>query len=87
MATTEHCTTQAGSKCEAWPPMGSHAKNMSETERTVSIAGGAALALLGLSRMPKSSLILIAGGLYAIYRGMNGHCQMYEQLGIDHSEP
>jgi uncharacterized membrane protein len=66
--------------------MGSHEKNMSEMERTISMAAGAALVLLGLSRMPKTSLLVLAGGAYAVYRGMNGHCHVYEQLGIDHRE-
>lgn len=85
MATTEH-SRQAASRREAWPPMGSHEKNMSEMERTISMAAGAALVLLGLSRMPKTSLLVLAGGAYAVYRGMNGHCHVYEQLGIDHRE-
>lgn len=86
MATTEHSSRQAGSRREAWPQMGSHEKNMGEMERTISMASGAALVLFGLSRMPKTSLILLAGGLYSIYRGVNGHCHIYEQLGIDHGD-
>lgn len=86
MATTEHTSRQAGSRRESWPQMDSRAKNMSEMERAISVAGGAALVLFGLSRMPKTSLILLAGGLYAVYRGTNGHCHIYEQLGIDHCE-
>jgi uncharacterized membrane protein len=85
MATSEH-SSRAGSRREAWPQMQAHEKNMSEMERTLSVVGGAALALFGLSRMPKTSLILFAGGLYAMYRGANGHCHVYEQLGIDHSD-
>jgi uncharacterized membrane protein len=64
--------------------MGSHEMNMSDMERTLSVVGGAALVMFGLSRMPKGSLILLAGGLYAMYRGASGHCNVYEQLGIDH---
>lgn len=86
MATTERSSRQAGSRREAWPEMGSHEKNMSEMERTISMAGGAALALFALSRISKTSLILLAGGAYAIYRGVNGHCHVYERLGIDHGE-
>jgi uncharacterized membrane protein len=87
MATTQDYSSQpAGSDRARWPRLGSPAINMSETERTLSIVGGAALALYGLSRMPKGSLILLAGGLYAVYRGVKGHCDVYEQLGIDHGE-
>lgn len=60
--------------------------NMSETERMVSIVGGTALALYGLSRLSPTSLVLLAGGLYAVYRGSTGHCHVYESAGIDHGE-
>ena len=84
MAPTESSMRQSGSARQSWPKMGSHDMNMSDMERTLSVVGGAALALYGLSRMPKGSLILLAGGLYAIYRGANGFCHVYDQLGIDH---
>jgi uncharacterized membrane protein len=84
MATTER-SRNIGSKREAWPPMGSHDMNMSDMERTLSVVSGAALVMFGLRSMPKTSLILLAGGLYALYRGANGHCHIYEQLGIDHA--
>ncbi len=83
MATT-HSTSQSSPSNERSPQMGSREINMSEMERTLSIVGGAALVLFGLDRLPKTSLLLMAGGLYAVYRGVNGHCQVYEQLGIDH---
>ena len=60
--------------------------NMSETERMVSIVGGSALALYGLSRLSPTSLVLLAGGLYAVYRGSSGHCHVYESAGIDHAD-
>ena len=84
MATTERSSRPTNSSRERWPAMGSHDINMSEMERTLSVVGGTALALVGLSRISKTSLILLAGGLYAVYRGVNGHCHVYEQLGIDH---
>ncbi|HVX10016.1 MAG TPA: DUF2892 domain-containing protein [Pirellulales bacterium] len=86
MATTEFTSRQSGSGRERWPCMGSHAINMSETERTLSVIGGVALAMFSLARMPKTSLVLLAGGAWAVYRGINGHCHVYEQLGIDHGE-
>ncbi|HWB11011.1 MAG TPA: DUF2892 domain-containing protein [Pirellulales bacterium] len=87
MATTQHHSShQTGSDRACSLRMGSQSINMSETERTLSIVGGAALALYGVSRMPKGAMILLAGGLYAVYRGVKGHCDVYEQLGIDHGE-
>jgi uncharacterized membrane protein len=66
--------------------MGSQEINMGDAERMFSIVGGTALVLFGLTRMPKGSLLLLAGGIYAVYRGVNGHCHVYEQLGIDHGD-
>lgn len=86
MATTQRSSRQSSSSPAKWPQMGSHETNMSETERTLSVAGGAALVMLTVSRMPKGTLLLLAAGLYSIYRGANGHCHVYEQLGIDHGE-
>lgn len=86
MATTHQSSHQVGSNRARWPEMGSQETNMSDAERMLSIVGGTALALFGLSRMPKGSLILLAGGIYAVYRGVNGHCHVYEQLGIDHGQ-
>ena len=87
MATTQQRSSyETGSDRARWPQMGSQAINMSETERALSVIGGAALAVYGLSRMPKGAMILMAGGLYAIYRGVKGHCDVYERLGIDHGE-
>lgn len=83
MATTQR-VRQTGSGQERWPQMGSHETNMTEMERTLSVIGGAALVMFSLNRLPKTGLLLLAGGLYAVYRGANGHCHVYEQLGIDH---
>lgn len=85
MATTQRTSRQSSSSRERWPQMGSHETNMSEMERALTVVGGTALVMLSLRRIPKGSLILLAGGLYAIYRGASGHCHVYEQLGIDHS--
>jgi uncharacterized membrane protein len=87
MATAQHHSSHETCSDRArWPRMGSQSINMSETERALSVIGGAALALYGISRMPKGAIILLAGGLYAIYRGAKGHCDVYEQLGVDHSD-
>ena len=84
MATTHQSSQQTKSNRARWPEMSSHDVNMNENERMFSMVAGGALVLWGLSRMPKGMLVLMAGGAYAIYRGMNGHCHIYEQLGIDH---
>lgn len=86
MATAHHSSHEIGSDRGRCSRLGSQSINMSETERTLSIIGGAALALYGVSRMPKGAMILLAGGLYAVYRGVKGHCNVYEQMGIDHGD-
>jgi uncharacterized membrane protein len=83
---TEFTSRQCSSSKERWPAMGSNPINMSDTERTLSVVGGVALAMFTLTRMPKTGMLLLAGGLWAVYRGVNGHCHVYEQLGIDHGE-
>lgn len=58
-------------------------QNVSETERLVSAVAGGALALYGLARGSLSgwALALIGGSL--VYRGVTGHCSMYQALGVD----
>src|SRR5439155_25922665 len=47
--------------------------------------GGGALAVYGLARRSLGGLVLAAlGGLLA-YRGITGHCDAYEALGVDRS--
>jgi hypothetical protein len=58
--------------------------NMSQDERVLSLVGGGALALYGLStRKPAAALL----GGYLAYRGYTGHCAVYEALGIDTARP
>jgi uncharacterized membrane protein len=58
-------------------------RNVSESERILSIAGGAAMAVLGLSRGSFPGVLLAAVGGSLIYRGATGYCHLYEKLGID----
>jgi uncharacterized membrane protein len=57
--------------------------NVGNAERLLSVIGGGALALFGLHRIRISGLALIALGAALIYRGVKGHCGVYESLGID----
>jgi uncharacterized membrane protein len=58
-------------------------RNMSEAERWGSMAGGAALAVYGLSRRRPGGYLLAAFGGWLFQRGMSGYCQTYELLGIN----
>ncbi len=58
--------------------------NVGSVERNLSIAAGAALGLLALSKPISLRGVVLAGiGGALIYRGVKGHCALYEALGID----
>jgi uncharacterized membrane protein len=57
--------------------------NVGQNERAVSVAAGAILALQGLSRGSLIGLLTAGVGGMLAYRGISGHCGMYEKLGID----
>ena len=61
--------------------------NVGDTERWLSLAGGAALALYALKRRSPASLALAAGSATLINRGATGHCPAYERLGVDTADP
>jgi uncharacterized membrane protein len=60
--------------------------NVSQNERILSVAGGAALAAFGLLRRSPLGLGLAAAGAGLLYRGLTGSCPGYRALGIDRSE-
>src|SRR5437868_3269307 len=57
--------------------------NVGERERIVSAITGGALLVFGLTRMSVGGLLLAAVGAALGYRGLTGHCDLYERLGID----
>jgi uncharacterized membrane protein len=57
-------------------------RNISEIERWVSMAAGAGMALYGLSRRRTSGLVLAGLGAWLFKRGMSGHCDTYQMLGV-----
>jgi uncharacterized membrane protein len=60
--------------------------NVGSTERTISIAAGAILALTGLAKRSPVGLVLAAIGGGLIYRGVSGQCPVYRAAGIDTSD-
>jgi uncharacterized membrane protein len=58
-------------------------RNISELERWMSIAGGTALALYGISRRRGSGWVLAALGGMLVQRGTSGHCHTYDLFGIN----
>lgn len=64
--------------------------NLSQAERTISIATGAKLALSGLKgifKSPFASIIKMGAGGYLLNRGITGHCQLYSSMGRNSTEP
>ncbi len=57
--------------------------NVSDGERIGSIAAGAALVVLGLSRKSIGGWLLALAGGALVARGATGHCLAYENLGIN----
>ena len=60
--------------------------NVAQTERVVSTVAGGALALAGLKMRSLPGLLLAAVGGGLVYRGVSGHCHMYEALGVNTAE-
>jgi uncharacterized membrane protein len=61
-------------------PAEHQAINISDTERWLSLCGGGALALFGLSRGSIPGLLVAAAGGTLVYRGLTGHCPGYAAL-------
>lgn len=61
--------------------------NVGDKERMISLLSGTALGLYCLSRFSLGGLALAAVGGSLIYRGMTGHCSIYQSLDISTAEP
>ena len=66
-------------------PMATHV-NVSEVERALSALAGGGLAIYGISRGSLGGAALAAVGASLVYRGVTGHCHLYEALGVDTSQ-
>jgi uncharacterized membrane protein len=62
------------------------AVNVGDLERWLSVLGGGALGLFGLSRGSLGGLALAAAGGGLVWRGFTGHCACYQALGISTAE-
>lgn len=60
-------------------------RNISGLEKWVSIAAGAGLAMYGLSRLRSNGWLWTGLGGLLVRRGVTGHCDVYEALGVDTS--
>ena len=57
--------------------------NVGGEERLGSIVIGALILLLGLTYRTLKAVPLVLGGLYLLYRGLSGHCAVYEILRMN----
>lgn len=56
--------------------------NVQEGERWLSGIGGAVLAIFGITQKSVPGFLLAGLGGYLLYRGLRGHCYLYDLLGI-----
>lgn len=58
-------------------------QNVGQSERLVSVAAGAIVALAGLGRRSTPGLLMALVGGAMVHRGVTGHCYAYQALDID----
>jgi len=58
-------------------------RNVGRKEQIGSILAGGGLIAYGLMSKSKLRLINLISGASLIYRGMSGHCKLYQRLGIN----
>jgi hypothetical protein len=54
--------------------------NVGDTERTISTLAGGFVLLYGLTRLPLSTVVAAVAGGALLYRGLTGHCSVYQAL-------
>jgi len=54
--------------------------NVGDTERTISALAGGLVLLHGLSKLSLSTIVAAVAGGALIYRGLTGHCSVYQAL-------
>ena len=62
-------------------------RNVGDVERVVSVIAGTALALFGLRRFSLTRLGFASIGASLVYRGLTGHCALYERAGVSTADP
>ena len=80
MASLVHTPTSA----DPTPPSGqggSFGVNVGQSERLASVVTGGLLTLYGLSKRSVGGLLVAAAGGAVAYRGVSGHCSVYQKLG------
>lgn len=65
----------------------SSGRNVGDTERRLSVGGGALAALAGLRRGGLPGLIMTGLGAMLLYRGSTGHCPINQRIGRSTASP
>ena len=86
MAANETALTQAQIDRGDAPARRGDGVNVNEAERWASAVGGGALALYGLTRGTLGGVTLALVGGALLYRGVTGHCDLYEVIGFSTAE-
>jgi uncharacterized membrane protein len=60
--------------------------NVGMSERLASLVAGTTLGAFGLFRAQRGRLPLAALGAGLVYRGLSGHCWLYQKLGVNTAE-
>ncbi len=68
------------------PRTGNQPVNVGDTERLISAVAGGCAVVIGLSKLSVPSLLALAAGGALLARGLTGHCQVYEALGMSTAE-
>lgn len=68
------------------PMMVDRSVNVGDLERWISLLGGSALALYTVRRSLGPFVLLFGAGAL-IYRGLTGHCALYQQMGVSTELP
>ena len=58
-------------------------RNISDTERWVSVAAGTLMAVYGVSRRRGNGWLLATMGALLVRRGVTGHCHTYDLIGVN----
>jgi uncharacterized membrane protein len=64
-----------------------HQVNVGDGERVVSVAAGAIIGMLAVSRGSLPGLLGAVVGGALVYRGVTGLCPMYRAMDLDTTEP
>jgi uncharacterized membrane protein len=82
MTTARHAQLQDERECASC----SQSTNVGTAERVVSVLGGGLLAAYGLRRGTSMGLLSALAGGALVYRGVTGHCDVYQTLGLTSAE-